>query len=101
MDRPSFRAAPGDVAHITVEVLDADGNRCPLADNLVEFQVSGARLIGVESGNMADLSSVKASGRKAFSGLCLGIVAADKRGPVSVTVSSAGLAPATVVFDAL
>ena len=101
VDRPSFRAAPGDVAHITVEVLDADGNRCPLADNLVEFQVSGARLIGVESGNMADLSSVKASGRKAFSGLCLGIVAADKRGPVSVTVSSVGLAPATVVFDAL
>ena len=50
---------------------------------------------------MADLSSVKASGRKAFGGLCLGIVAADERGPVSVTVSSAGLAPATVVFDAL
>ena len=100
VDRPSFRAVPGDVAHVTVEVLDADGNVCPTADNLVSFEVRGARLIGVESGNMADLGPVRASSRKAFSGLCLGLVAADRRGPVTVTVTSPGLAPSTVVFTA-
>ena len=100
VDRPSFKAEPGDVAHITVEVLDADGNICPLADNLVKFSVKGARLIGVESGNMQDLSSVLASERKAYSGMCLGIIAADKAGEVSVTVESEGLAPATITFVA-
>lgn len=100
VDRQSFKAEPGDVAHITVEVLDADGNICPLADNLVKFSVKGARLIGVESGNMQDLSSVLASERKAYSGMCLGIVAADKAGEVSVTVEAEGLAPATITFVA-
>ena len=100
VDRPSFEARPGDVAHITVEVLDADGNLCPVTDNLVRFKVSGARLIGVESGDLTDKSSVKADSRKAFSGMCLGIVAADRPGPVSVEVSSDGLKPATVTFSA-
>ena len=49
---------------------------------------------------MQDLGSVKASERKAFSGLCLGIVAADKKGPVTVTVESEGLAPSTITFNA-
>ena len=100
VDRPSFKAEPGDVAHITVEVLDAQGNICPVTDNLVRFSVQGGRLVGVENGNMADLGSVKASERKAYSGLCLGIVAADRRGPVTVTVESDGLAPSTVSFRA-
>ena len=100
VDRPSLKAEPGDVAHITVEVLDAQGNICPVTDNLIRFSVQGGRLVGVENGNMADLGSVKASERKAYSGLCLGIVAADKRGPVTVTVTSDGLAPSTVSFRA-
>ena len=49
---------------------------------------------------MRDLGSVKASERKAYSGLCLGIVAADKRGPVTVTVTSDGLTPSTITFNA-
>ena len=101
VDRESFKADPSDVAHITVEVLDANGNICPITDNLVKFEVKGACLIGVENGNMADLGSVKASERKAHSGKCLGIVGADKPGQVTVTVTSEGLAPSTVTFQAL
>ena len=71
-----------------------------LFDNLIRFSVQGGRLIGVENGDMTDLGSVKASERKAFSGLCLGIVAADKKGPVTVTVTSDGLAPSTITFQA-
>ena len=101
VDRPSFKAEPGDVAHITVEVLDADGNICPVTDNLVQFEVTGGKLIAVENGDMADLGSVKASSRKAFGGLCLGVVSADRRGTVSVTVTSPGLKSSTVTFQAL
>lgn len=100
VDRPSFKANPTDVAHVTVEVLDADGNICPLSDNLVKFNVTGAQLIGVESGNMSDLSSTKASERKAYSGMCLGIISAKKAGKVSVSVTAEGLEGDTVVFEA-
>ena len=100
VDRPSFRAIPSDVAHVTIEVLDKDGNLCPLADNQVRFSVKGGRLIGVESGNMTDLSSVLASERKAWSGKCLAIVAADRPGPVIVTAQAVGMPASTVTFMA-
>jgi len=100
VDRPSLRAIPSDVAHVTIEVLDKDGNLCPLADNQVRFSVKGGRLIGVESGNMTDLSSVLASERKAWSGKCLAIVAADHPGPVIVTAQSDGMPASTVTFMA-
>ena len=100
VDRPSLRAIPSDVAHVTIEVLDKDGNLCPLADNQVRFSVKGGRLIGVESGNMTDLSSVLASERKAWSGKCLAIIAADRPGPVTVTAQSDGMPASTVTFTA-
>ena len=100
VDRPSFRAIPSDVAHVTVEVLDKDGNLCPLADNLVHFSVKGGRLIGVENGNMTDLGSVIASERKAWSGKCLAIIAANSPGPVTVTAQADGMLATSVTFMA-
>ena len=88
------------MAHVTIEVLDKDGVLCPLADNLVRFHVKGGRLLGVENGNMTDLGSVLASERKAWSGKCLAIVAADKPGPVTVTAEADGLQSASVSFTA-
>ncbi len=100
VDRPSFRAVPADVAHVTIEVLDKEGNLCPLADNLVRFNVKGGRLVGVENGNMTDLGSVLASERKAWSGKCLAIVAADRPGPVTITAEADGLQTASITFTA-
>ena len=100
VDRPSFRAIPSDVAHVTVEVLDKDGNLCPLADNLISFNVEGGRLIGVENGNMTDLGSVLASERKAWSGKCLAIIAADRPGPITVTVQTDGLPTSSLTLMA-
>ncbi|MBR3287445.1 MAG: DUF4982 domain-containing protein [Bacteroidales bacterium] len=100
VDRPSFRADPSDVAHVTVEVLDAAGNLCPITDNRVQFTVTGGRLIGVENGNMSDLESVKSDSRKAYSGMCLGIVAADQPGTVTVRVTSEGLTSDEISFKA-
>lgn len=101
VDRPSFQAIPADVAHVTIEVLDADGNICPITDNLVRFTVKGGRLIGVENGNMSDLSSPQASERKAWSGKCLAIVAADRPGQVTLIAEADGLQPTSITFTAL
>ena len=90
-DRSVIIANPEDVAHITVEVLDKDGNIVPTANNLIEFEVTGAKIIGVESGNMRDLSSIKAYKRKAYNGLCLAIIQAKKAGEINFRAVSNGL----------
>lgn len=91
VDRDQIKADPTDVAHITVEVLDKDGNVVPNADNLIEFEVEGAKIIGVENGNMRDLSPPKASKRKAFNGLCLAIVQTKVAGKIKIKAVSEGL----------
>ncbi len=100
VDRDVIKAASSDVAHIKVEILDDKGNLVPTADNLVEFEVEGAKIIGVESGNMSDLSSPKAKERKAFNGLCLAIVQAERTGDISVKAVSEGLTGSEVSFKA-
>jgi len=100
VDRSEIKAEPSDVAHVTVEILDKDGNLVPTADNLVQFEVEGAKIIGVESGNMRDLSSPKANERKAFNGLCLAIVQAEKPGKITVKAVSEGLTSASLTIKA-
>lgn len=99
-DRSEIKADPSDVAHVTVEILDKDGNLVPTADNLVEFKVDGAQIIGVESGNMRDLSSSKGNERKAFNGLCLAIVQSEKPGEITVKALSEGLTSASLTIKA-
>ena len=91
-----------DVAMFAVEVQDAQGRVSPLADNQVTFKVAGSgRLIGVGNGEPSCLESDKGAARKAFCGLCMGIVqAARQAGSVTVEVTSPGLAPATVTITA-
>ena len=101
VDRKVIKADPSDVAHIKVEILDKNGNLVPTADNLVKFEVSGAEIIGVENGNMRDLSSPKAKERKAFNGLCLAIVQAEQKGNVLVKAFSEGLTGSEINFKAV
>jgi beta-galactosidase len=99
-DQSKIKADPSDVAHITVEILDKDGNLVPTADNLVEFKIDGAKLIGVESGNMRDLSSPKDTKRKAFNGLCLAIIQAKNSGKIKVEAISEGLSGGSIEINA-
>lgn len=49
---------------------------------------------------MTDLGSVQAKERKAWAGMCLGIVDASKHGAVKVKAESEGLEPAEIVLSA-
>lgn len=99
-DRDRISADPTDVAHLTVEIVDENGTVVPSAENLVSFSAPGAELIGVESGNMSDLSSVKASERKAYGGMCLAILQARQAGEYEVTVTVEGLGSRTLTLVA-
>jgi len=88
------------VAHVTAEIVDKEGNFVPMADNLIQFEVKGAEIIGIESGNMRDLSSPKANERKAFNGMCLAIIQAKKSGHIIIEASSEGLVAAKIEASA-
>lgn len=87
---------------VTVEVLDADGNLCPCADNLVRFSLDtdNAFIAGVDNGNPVSMERFKDDRRHAFNGKCLVVLQADKPGNTVLTATSDGLASASVTFTA-
>lgn len=102
-DRDIINADGYDLSYVLVEILDRDGNLCPLADNLVNFEVSGAgRNEGVDNGSPISLERFKDSKRRAFNGKAMLIVRNDgSEGPVSVKASSEGLRPFTTVINSI
>ena len=61
--------------YVAVEVVDKDGNLCPLAEDQIFFSVSGdAQIIGTDNGCQTSMESFKAPQRKAFFGKCMVVV---------------------------
>ena len=100
-DRAEIAADRRDVAHVTVELLDAQGRVVPTADGEVAFVVEGeGKLIGLDSGDPQSHEDYKAARRKAFNGLCLAIVqSTGKPGRIRVTASSPGLEPGNLTIS--
>jgi beta-galactosidase len=96
-DRTELTANGVDLAFFTVEVQDAEGRVLPTTDNEITFHVSGSgKLIGTGNGDPTSHESDIGSTRKAFSGLCMGIVqAGNTAGAIKVEVTSPGLSSAT------
>jgi len=95
-DRSVIHADGDDLSYLTVRVEDKDGNLCPLADNLLHFDVSGAgEIAGVDNGNAATTEPFHADHRKAFNGMALLILRShNEAGEIHVDATSEGLAPA-------
>jgi beta-galactosidase len=94
-DRAEIAADGEDVAMFAVEVRDARGRIVPITDNLVTFKVIGAgKLIGVGNGDPTNQESDKGTSRKAFSGMCLGLIQSTKLADsITVEATSPGLTP--------
>ena len=100
-DRTAIRADGEDLSFVTVRIEDKEGNLCPLADNLVRFNVTGAGVLAaVDNGNAATTESFQARERTAFSGMAMLIVRSvnGKQGDIRVSAESDGLAAATIVL---
>ena len=50
----ALRVTTDSIAHVFVEVVDEHGHLVPTADNEVTLMVRGAKLLGMEHGNIAD-----------------------------------------------
>ena len=88
------------LAFVSVEIHDAEGNLCPWAENLVEFELDGesAFIAGVDNGSPVSMERFKDSKRKAFYGKCLVVLQADKPGKTVLKASSDGLSSDFVTF---
>jgi beta-galactosidase len=101
-DRLKINATADDMSFVTVKITDKNGVVVPDAANLVQFNVSGqGTLAGVDNGLQTDLSSFKASSKKAFNGLALAVIQSNgQQGAIVVKASAAGLQDAIITINA-
>lgn len=89
-----------DLSYISVTLVDAEGNLCPVADELVNFDVSGeGTLIAVANSNPMSTESFQEKYRKAWRGRCLAILKSGcKAGNIKLKVQVKGLPQKEIVI---
>jgi beta-galactosidase len=98
VDRNDISADQRDVAHVKVEVLDANGFVVPDAGNPIQLTVTGSgSLIGFDNGSPADHASMKSSQRSLFNGMALAIIqSTDRHGNIKISATSPNLKAALI-----
>ena len=98
-DRSTLQAEASDLAFVSVEVCDADGNTVPNAHPLLTFSLEGpGEIVATDNGDPSDMTAFPSLQRKAFNGKCLVIIRPQKGKPgtLQLTVSAKDLESATV-----
>jgi beta-galactosidase len=92
-EEENIRADGTGIAHVRIEVVDAQGRMVPHARDDVTITVDGpARLIGMENGDPIDSSNYKLDHRRAFNGMLLAILqASTTRGTITITAEASSL----------
>ncbi len=101
-DRTDLAATGEDLCYVLVEALDDRDTLCPLADNLVRFQVDGpAEIAGVGNGNPLSVEPFQADYRQLFYGKAM-LILRTKPGPggsIHVTAAGDGLKSAEITLQ--
>lgn len=97
-NRKSLVADGEDLAYITVQVADKNGNIIPTDNRTVNFSVSGAGTFeATANGDPTSLMPFQNPKMNLFSGAAIAIVrSADKEGEIKFTASAKGVKPATL-----
>ncbi|MBK6930363.1 MAG: DUF4982 domain-containing protein [Saprospirales bacterium] len=93
-DRSALRADGEDLCFVTVELLDRDGNPCPLAGNTVRFRLNGpAEIAAVDNGNPRSYAPFQSDTVQAFFGKAMLVVRTKRgqNGSVTITATADGL----------
>jgi beta-galactosidase len=102
-DRTRLLSNGQDLSFIIVELHDGNGERNTLAEDLVEFEISGpGTIVAVGSSNPMSTESFQQPRRRAYQGRCLVVVKSGReRGEIRLTASVDGLDPSTLVLETL
>ncbi len=101
-DRSVIKPDGSDLAFITIRIEDKDKWLVPRSINLVNFTIDGpGKIVAVDNGDATSHDPFQASYRKAYNGLCLVIVKADKgaTGSFTVKAQSKGLKGSAVTIN--
>jgi len=100
-DRTTLAAKTQGLAQIEVQVVDQAGTPVPDATNEVTVALTGpARLLGIESGDIASHEPYAAPRHKAYQGRLLVYVQATGAGPIRLALAAPGLPTQTVTLRA-
>lgn len=96
-DRKTIRGDGDDLAYITVDVLDKNGNTCPLAELALTVSIAGpGKVMAVDNGNPQSLEPFQGNRVKTFNGKAMVIISGSGQGDCTVTVEGRGVSKGTV-----
>jgi len=102
-DRATIKRDGKDLAFITVQIQDQEGLLVPNAKDKLQFSTSGpGEIVAIDNGDATDMTPFSANNRKAFNGLALVVVRANRNAgeeEIVITVSGAGLKSAFVTIN--
>lgn len=93
-DRPSIANDSKDLVFITVRIEDKDSLMVPRSKNQLNFSIEGpGRIVATDNGDATSHESFKSTSKKAYNGMCMVIVKAEKAasGTITVKAESKGL----------
>ena len=93
-DRAEIRSDGRDLAFVTVRVVDEHGQLVPRADDRIRFAIEGpGEIVATDNGDPTSFEPFQAHQRRAFNGLALVVVRAEKgaTGRIVLTASGDGL----------
>jgi beta-galactosidase len=101
-DRSAVAADGKDLIFITVRIEDKEKLLVPRSNNQINFSIEGpGRIVATDNGNAASHESFQAKSKKAYNGMCLVIVAAEKgaSGMINLNSESKGLKSSSVKIN--
>jgi beta-galactosidase len=88
-DRKAVKADGYDLIYLTVRITDKSGLVVPGSNNEISFSIEGpGKIVAVDNGDATSHEPFQASKRKAYNGMCLVIVKAEKGATGSFTVNA-------------
>jgi beta-galactosidase len=99
VDRDTITTDPGNVAHVSFEIIDSAGTIVPTGDNLIRFTLAGSGTLALDNANLRDLDPYRPDRRRAFNGRGLAILRAAQPGTIVLTAAADGLRPTTVTVQ--
>jgi hypothetical protein len=103
VDKTQFRLGNKELAHVEMMLHDQRGNMIYDATNELTVAIDGpARLLGLESGDLASHEEYQSNKRKLFNGRLLAYIQSNgKPGKVTITVSSPGLPSKAIIINSV
>jgi beta-galactosidase len=103
-DRKKLEASGEDLCYVLVEAIDEKGTVCPLADNMIHFEVKGpGEILGVGNGDPLSVESFQAEHCRLFFGKAMLIVGTipGEPGEVQIVAKSDGLTDSRTHYEVL